>query len=116
MPERTRIEDLHIIPSAPDLVDYEQILARQSGGQTQLAQAIAPFHDQYDFIFIDSPPSLAMLPINALRAATDVMIPLQCEYYAMEGLGQILQNTTRHPRRGSAASSSACCSAHHVRR
>ena len=57
-----------------------------------------PYRLAYDLIFIDCPPSLAILPVNALRAATAVLVPLQCEYYAMEGLGSVDAGFAGHAR------------------
>ncbi|MGQ5491095.1 ParA family protein, partial [Thauera sp. ZXT1-4] len=71
-------------------VELISALAREG----KLKSALAEAHDEYDYILIDCPPSLGLLTINALTAADRVMIPLQCEYYAMEGLSQLL-NTVR---------------------
>jgi chromosome partitioning protein len=90
-PQTTAHQGLDIIAGGADLVDHEQLLARQPGGQAQLSALLDPYRLAYDIIFIDCPPSLAILPVNALRAATSVLVPLQCEYYAMEGLGQLMQ-------------------------
>ena len=90
-PRETQHPNLEIIAGGADLVDHEQLLARQPGGQAQLSALLDPYRLAYDLILIDCPPSLAILPINALRAATSVLVPLQCEYYAMEGLGQLMQ-------------------------
>ena len=87
---QTRYKGLDIIPSGGDLLDQELRLASQLDGDSELAHLLSTHTDNYDIIFIDCPPSLAVLSMNALIAATGVLIPIQCEYYAMEGLSQIL--------------------------
>ncbi len=82
---------LHIIPSNADLTGVELELATVSGREQKLKSALAPLADDYRYIIIDCPPSLNLLTINAMTAADSVLIPLQCEFYAMEGLSQILQ-------------------------
>jgi len=58
--------------------------------ETLLREALAPIRDRYDYIFIDCPPSLSLLTLNAMTAADSVLIPIQCEYYALEGVGQLM--------------------------
>lgn len=82
--------NLWVITAGSDLLEQEQALGRQSGGRLTLKQQLAPFADQFDVIFIDCPPNLSLLPINALLAASHLLVPLQCEYYALEGLTQLL--------------------------
>jgi chromosome partitioning protein len=84
------VENLHIIPSNGDLAGAEVQLAGLEDRQTKLKEAISKLTQEYDLIFIDCPPSVGLLTINALAVATDVIIPVQCEYYAMEGLSQLL--------------------------
>jgi chromosome partitioning protein len=74
-------------------------LATQQGRQGLMTKALAPITDRFRFIFLDCPPSLGVLTLNALTACQGVMIPLQCEYYALEGLTQLLHTVTR-VRRG----------------
>ena len=81
---------LWVIPSSASLIDDERDLARQPQGRYALTGALAPLRDQFDLIFIDCPPNLTLLPTNALLAADNLVLPLQCEYFAMEGLGQLL--------------------------
>ncbi len=82
---------LHILPANSDLAGAELELATLSGREQKLKYLLASLSDQYRYIIIDCPPSLNLLTINAMTAADSVLIPLQCEFYAMEGLSQILQ-------------------------
>ena len=79
-----------LIPSAPALAGAEVELAAMNGRERRLARALAPIASGYDLILIDCAPSLGLLTVNALTAADSVLIPLQCEYYALEGLGQLI--------------------------
>lgn len=90
----TNIEHLHIIPATIQLAGAEIELVSVVSREILLKNALAPIKEQYDFIFIDCPPSLGLLTLNALTAADAVLIPVQCEYYALEGLSQLL-NTIR---------------------
>lgn len=81
---------LHILPSTADLAGAELELATESGREQRLKYALAAVADRYNYILVDCPPSLNLLTVNAMTAADTVLIPLQCEYYAMEGLSQIL--------------------------
>lgn len=81
---------LWVLPTSADLIDDERDLARQPQGRQALVQAIRAYRDDYDLIFIDCPPNLTLLPTMALLAADDLLLPLQGEYFAMEGLGQLL--------------------------
>lgn len=85
---------LDVAPATRDLVGVEVELVRRRGRETLLRDALAPIRDRYDFILIDAPPSLGMLTLNTLAAADSVLIPIQCEFYALEGLSQLL-NTVR---------------------
>ncbi|MFH1857742.1 MAG: ParA family protein [Candidatus Omnitrophota bacterium] len=87
----TEIQNLFLIPSNEDLMGAEVVLVSEIGREGKLRQALGPLANQYDFIFIDSPPSLGLLTINALVTAHSVMIPMQCEYYALEGLSQLMR-------------------------
>lgn len=82
---------LHILPANSDLAGAELELATRSGREQKLKFILAALAEQYRYIIIDCPPSLNLLTINAMTAADSVLIPLQCEFYAMEGLSQILQ-------------------------
>jgi chromosome partitioning protein len=81
---------LHVIPSNSDLAGAELELAAEIGREHKLKYVLASVAEKYSYIIIDCPPSLSLLTINALTAANSVLIPLQCEFYAMEGLSQIL--------------------------
>ena len=82
--------NLHLIPSAAILAGAEVELIQRIARETLLSKALAPLADAYDFIFIDTPPSLGLLTVNALTAASQgVVIPVQCEYLALEGLTQL---------------------------
>jgi chromosome partitioning protein len=81
----------HLIPANQDLTVAEvRILTLLAGRELKLKQALAPLRDHYDVILIDCPPALNMLTVNALVAADSVLIPMQCEYYALEGLSALL--------------------------
>ncbi|MFH1729683.1 MAG: AAA family ATPase [Pseudomonadota bacterium] len=87
----TNLPYLDIIPSDQNLVGAEVELINKEGREFILKNIIAQVKDNYDFIFIDCPPSLSMLTVNALTAADSVLVPLQCEYYALEGIGRLLK-------------------------
>ena len=86
----TFIPFLDILPSHINLVGAEIELINFSSRELILKNALAPIVDNYDYILIDCPPSLGLLTLNALTAADSVLIPVQCEYYALEGLGKLL--------------------------
>jgi chromosome partitioning protein len=86
----TSIENLSIIPSNVALTGAEVELVNVTNREQGLRNAIASVEGRYDFILIDCPPSLGLLTVNALSASDSVLIPVQCEYYALEGLGQLL--------------------------
>lgn len=90
---RTEIEYLGVVPAGTDLVGAEVELVSREARESRLREAIAPIRDQYEFILIDCPPSLSLLTLNALTAADSVLIPMQCEYYALEGLARLLETT-----------------------
>lgn len=90
---------LNIIPATADLAGAELELATESGREQRLKSAIASLAGNYKNVLIDCPPSLNLLTVNAMTASDSVLIPLQCEFYAMEGLSQIL-NTIRLVQRG----------------
>lgn len=86
----TEIEFLKLAPSSIDLVGAEIELVDHPDREKRLRDVIFDVTDDYDFIFVDCPPSLGILTLNALVAAQTVLIPIQCEFYALEGLGQLL--------------------------
>lgn len=88
---KTELDYLDVLPSNTDLIGAEIELVDKKERELQLRYAIAEVSDQYDYIIIDCPPSLSLLTVNALSAANYVLVPLQCEFYAMEGLGQLMQ-------------------------
>ena len=88
-------EHVFVVPSGPDLVGAEVELATVEGREQRLKQILAPVRDDYAFILIDSPPSLGLLTLNALVAADSVLVPMQCEYYALEGLSALLGTITK---------------------
>lgn len=87
---RTQLDHLDIIPSNIDLVGAEVELVNIENRERILSFNIRPLRPKYDFIIIDCPPSLGLLTLNGLTAADSVIIPVQCEYFALEGLGQLL--------------------------
>lgn len=87
----TELPALTLVPSEMDLVGAEIELVGTTERERRLKSAIDPARERYDFIVIDCPPSLGLLTLNALTAADTVLIPLQCEYYAMEGLAQLIR-------------------------
>jgi chromosome partitioning protein len=87
----TELRHLKIIPSGRDLYGAEVELVSKLNRERQLESLLADLRDDYDFILIDCPPSLGLLTLNALSAADSVLIPLQCEYYALEGLAGLLE-------------------------
>lgn len=86
---KTQIPGLFLIPSKIDLTGAEIELVGTMGREHRLKKSVENLKSEYDFIFIDCPPSLGLLTINALTASDSVLIPIQCEYYALEGLGQL---------------------------
>jgi len=87
---KTEIENLSLIPSNTDLSGAEIELISFIGREFRLKKALESIREEFDFIFIDCPPSLGLLTVNALASSDFIFIPLQCEYYALEGLGQLL--------------------------
>lgn len=86
----TPIEGLRIVPAKQDLAGATVELVPMENREYRLKQAVTEVASQYDYVFIDCPPSLGLLTINSLVASKEVLIPVQCEYYALEGLGQLL--------------------------
>ena len=87
----TQVPQLDIIPSNSDLIGAEIELVGEEGREEKLKRKLGHISDSYDYIIIDCPPSLGLLTVNALVAAATVIVPLQCEYYAMEGLSRLTQ-------------------------
>ncbi len=87
----TELETLHLVPAGRDLVGAEIELVAKESREYRLAQAIKRMGDAYEIILVDCPPSLGLLTLNALVAADAVLIPLQCEYYALEGLASLVE-------------------------
>ncbi|BDC98675.1 AAA family ATPase [Persicobacter psychrovividus] len=88
--EETDINFLHLLPSHINLVGAEVEMVNEANREQKMEAAIAPIRDLYDFIIIDCSPSLGLITVNALTAANSVIIPVQCEYFALEGLGKLL--------------------------
>ena len=87
----TQVSNLFIVPSNLDLTGVEVELVGAIGRDFRLKKALADIKDSYELIFIDCPPSLSLLTVNALCASNTVLIPIQCEYYALEGLSQLMK-------------------------
>jgi chromosome partitioning protein len=87
----TELETLHVVPAGRDLVGAEIELVGKEAREHQLARSIHATGEAYELILIDCPPSLGLLTLNALTAADSVLIPLQCEYYALEGLANLVE-------------------------
>ena len=87
----TQVRGLYILPSHPDLSAAEMEIGTADGRTRILTNAIAAAHAQFDYVMIDCPPSLNLLTLNALAAARSIIVPLQCEFFALEGLSQLLK-------------------------
>lgn len=87
----TAVKRLSLVPSNSDLVGVEVEMVALIARETKLRSALQSMRSQYDYIIIDCPPSLGLITLNALTACDSVLIPIQCEYYALEGLGQLLE-------------------------
>jgi chromosome partitioning protein len=92
--EATSVRNLFVAPASLDLAGAEIELVPAFSRELKLKRALDEVREDYDFIFIDCPPSLGLLTVNGLAAASEVLVPIQCEYYALEGLGQLLRNVT----------------------
>jgi len=95
---RTDYKNLDVLPSNMSLAGIEIELVEMQQRAYRLKQAIAPIKDSYDYIFIDCPPSLGLITLNGLSAAVGLLVPIQCEYYALEGLSQLI-STVRQIKR-----------------
>jgi chromosome partitioning protein len=91
----TRFENLSLVPARPELAGAAVELARHDGGDVFLKRSLDDARSRFSFVFIDCPPSLGPLTVNALAAADRVLVPVQCEYYALEGLTQLLHSIER---------------------
>ena len=94
----TMIDTLKLLPARVELAGAEVELVNLLAREQRLKNAIAPVRDQFDYIFVDCPPSLGLLTLNALTMADTLLVPIQCEYYALEGLSQLM-NTVKLIRR-----------------
>lgn len=90
--EPTSVRDLFVVPATIDLAGAEIELVPVFNRERRLRTALESLNGDYDVVFVDCPPSLGLLTVNALAAADEVVIPIQCEYYALEGLTQLLSN------------------------
>lgn len=84
------MEALAVVPASAALKDLESAVSRDSNRDARLRRQLAPLATQFDYVIVDCPPSLGLIPISALVAADNVIVPIQCEYYALEGLAQFL--------------------------
>jgi chromosome partitioning protein len=89
---RTRFENLDVVPSRPELAGAAVELSGHVDGESFLAAGLEPARETYSYVFVDCPPSLGPLTVNGLAAADRVLVPVQCEYYALEGLAQLLHS------------------------
>ncbi|HET7487930.1 MAG TPA: AAA family ATPase [Acidimicrobiales bacterium] len=92
--EPTSLRNLFVCPATIDLAGAEIELVPAFSRELKLRRALDPVLDDFDFVVIDCPPSLGLITVNALAAASEVVVPIQCEYYALEGLGQLLRNVS----------------------
>ncbi len=91
----TSVSQLDLLPSGPDLAGAEVELAKVDDREERLKRVLSSLSKHYQFIILDCPPALGLLTVNALTAAKSVLIPVQCEYYAMEGLGRLMSTIER---------------------
>jgi chromosome partitioning protein len=97
--QATRFPNLHLVPAKRELAGAVVELARRGDGERFLAESLASGTERYRFVFVDCPPSLGPLTVNALAAADRVLVPVQAEYYALEGLAQLLESVELIRRR-----------------
>ncbi len=90
----TQIENLYIVPASIQLAGAEVELVSVISRETKLKKALSEIKQEYEYIIIDCPPSLGLLTLNAMTAADKMLIPIQCEYYALEGLSQLMNTVT----------------------
>lgn len=91
----TELKHLTLLPSTRDLIGAELELVGEERREFRLADHLAPIKDRYDFVLIDCPPALGLLTLNALTAADGVLVPLQCEYFALEGISELVATIER---------------------
>ncbi len=94
----TKFKGVDLLPANIDLAGAELELAEQRNRENRLKAGLAPVYEEYDYIFLDCPPALGLITINALNASDTFLVPIQCEYYALEGLSQLL-TTARQIKR-----------------
>jgi chromosome partitioning protein len=90
--EASSVKNLFVAPASLDLAGAEIELVPAFSRELRLKHALQEVRDDYDYVLIDCPPSLGLLTINGMAAASEVLVPIQCEYYALEGLGQLMRN------------------------
>jgi chromosome partitioning protein len=90
--EPSSVRDLFVVPATIELAGAEIELVSMFSRETRLANALKPAVEDYQFVLVDCPPSLGLLNVNGLSAADEVLIPIQCEYYALEGVSQLMKN------------------------
>jgi len=95
----TEYKNVDVLPSSMNLAGAELELVDAERREAKLKTALAPVREDYDFIFMDCPPSLGLITLNALCAADTVMVPIQCEYYALEGLSQLMSTIRKVKQR-----------------
>ncbi len=91
----TELECLSVAPGSRDLVGVEVELVGEKGREFRLREALAPIRERFDYILVDCPPSLGLLTVNALAAAAGILIPVQCEYLALEGVSELVSTLQR---------------------
>lgn len=94
-PSNTALDFLQLVPADPDMAGMDVELAASAGREFRLQTALKDLRDRYDYILLDTPPSLGLVVVNALTAADSVLVPIQCEYFALEGLGAFLGTLER---------------------
>ena len=95
---KTEFKNVDVVPSSMDLAAAEVDLIEIEHREAQLKMALAAAREKYDYIFIDCPPSLGLITINALNASDTVLVPIQCEYFALEGLSQLMASVRQVKR------------------
>ena len=110
------MRNLFVAPATIDLAGAEIELVPAFSRELRLRRALESLGDDYDFVLIDCPPSLGLLTVNGLAAATEVVVPIQCEYYALEGLGQLMRNVQLVQRNLNPRLELSHHHPHHVRR
>lgn len=95
---KTEFKNVDVIPASIDLAAAEVDLINKEHRESQLKMALSSVREKYDYIFIDCPPSLGLITINALNASDTVLVPIQCEYFALEGLSQLMASVRQVKR------------------